>query len=202
MIAAAAVLHQRSPAEDPDDRLVQKERQSGVQSALEQIEWQDAGDQDADDRLSGHAEIDRRDDIIPQQHAEDAAYDTSAQSDECALARMVTLIDPRGHAGKRAGRDHVHEHIEQIAAAIHDLQQRSDDAHDERGAGTVDKAADDDDDILRVIAQKLHRWDQRKVNEQVDDDCQGAKHAQRRDFLCSHVHKTAPPDQQRKTCLK
>lgn len=73
MIAAAAVLHQRSPAEDPDDRLVQKERQSGVQSALEQIEWQDAGDQDADDGLSGHAEIDRRDDIIPQQHAEDSS---------------------------------------------------------------------------------------------------------------------------------
>src|SRR5699024_3456156 len=70
MISAAGVLHQRSAAENADDRFIQEQGQPAVQPAFEQVERQDAGNQDADDRLSGHAEIDRRDDIIPQQHAE------------------------------------------------------------------------------------------------------------------------------------
>ena len=182
------------------DGLVDEERQRHVEPALDGVKRQEHRHEHLHDDGARRALPDGRHDVVPQEHHRDLHDDAYKQRHDRAVLVVHALVDERGRARERAGRQDVHQQADGAGRADgQHLDERDDDADAERRQRPEHEARHDDDRVLEV---ELERWlldDGRhdKVADDHDDERYRGHHRHDRqlsgsEFLLLHSASSLP----------
>lgn len=174
--AGGALGEEVRTAQGTEKGTVEQERQRGIEDALEQVKRQNERQKHCGDVASRRAHIERREQIIPKEHDARAEHDTERQAENRTRERVLFAVDRGGGTGEGGGADDVHDHADPSGRTDgYHLQKGHDKGYSERGERAVEKAADHNDDIFRLVFQKFDRGDG-NARDGHDDIRQCAKH--------------------------
>ena len=168
-------------AQSLHDGLVEQHGDRGVQAALEQVERQEHRHEHRGDVGAGRVHVQRRDDIIPQQHEHGHKQRAAEQARNGAALRALFAVEQGGRARKGGGAEEVHHKADPARGADgQHLDERDDKRDAQCGQRPVEEAADGDDDVLRLIAEEQ---DDREAQQRDCDIGNGAQHGQNGQFF-------------------
>lgn len=154
------------------ERPVQQQRDRRIDARLQQIERQEHCAQQRDDLGAGNAHVQRRDQIVPQQHTNGHCCDSADKAERGTVDIAAFFVDQRGGAGKGCTRNDVHDHADQTCRADEQLQHAGDDTAGECGKRAVEEACECQENVLRFIAQEA---DDRHLDKQHGDIADGTQ---------------------------
>ena len=168
-------------AQRGDQGLVQEQHEGGVQAGLQQVKGQEHGNQHTGHHFPFVAQVQRRDQPVPQQHGGDHHHAAHDQRHDGAGHGPVLLINKGSGAGKAAGGQQVHQRADGAGIADGDhFHQRNDEGDDKGRQGAEEEAADGDDDVLGFVLQEQDHRDPDQAHHDVGD---GSQHGQKDHFL-------------------
>ena len=157
---------------------VEQHGDRGIDAGFQQIERQEHCGQQRHDLGAGNAHVKRRDQIVPEQHADGHDRHAAHETERGAVNIAALFVDDRSGACKCRTCDDIHDHADQTGRADEQLQQARHDAAGECGERTVEESGEREEDILRLIAQKADDRDLDKEHGDIADRAQQRKNGQ------------------------